>query len=188
MFIIRRGMSTLFSVLTLSLILPLAAGAAELGQRLDAEVTTSSGDKKRLKAYYGKPVLLFYEDLESVKLNQPAKEALGKLAVKWNLTDKIDVVAVANLEGFNWQPASFIALMAIRGEEKKAGVPVLADFTGALERAPWKLEASASSILLLGPDGEVLFESRGFLEKEKYEALVAALEKVLSTQVVAVIR
>ena len=178
-------MKTRTIALLLTVTLPLAASAAELGQRLDAEVTTSAGEKTRLKAYYGKPVLLFYEDLESVKLNQPAKEALGKLAVEWNLSKKIDVVAVANLQGLNWQPASFIALMAIRGEEEKARVPVLADFTGAMERAPWKLSAKASSILLLAPDGEVLFQSQGFLEKEKYAALVAALQKVLVPEVVA---
>lgn len=173
-------MNALSSALVLSLTLPVAASAGTVGQKLDAEVTTSSGDKVRLKDYYGKPVLLFYEDPDSVKLNQPTKDELLKLSLKWGLAEKIDVVAVANLQGLNWQPAIFFALMAVRSEEKKARIPVLVDFAGNMERSPWKLSSKSSSILVLAPDGEVLFESVGLMKKDKFAEMVSTLERLLT--------
>ena len=175
----------LCALLLSTLTAPGLARAAELGARLDAEVTTSAGKKTQLKAYYGKPVLLFYEDPSSVKLNLAAKEKLGKLALKWKLKDKVDIVAVANLQGLNWQPALFISLLVVRGEEEKAKIPVLVDFNGSMARAPWKLQASSSTILVLAPDGEVLFQSIGVVTPDKFTELCATLERLLTTETTA---
>jgi hypothetical protein len=178
-------MKTKSLAVLLSLTLPVAASAAELGKRLDAEITTSAGTKTKLKAYYGKPVLLFYEDPDSVKLNQAAKEELAQLNIKWNLKDKVDVVAIANLQGWNWQPALFFALLVVRGEEEKAKIPVLVDLNGSMQKAPWSLSAAKSSVLVLAPDGEVLFQSVGLLKGEKLEELKSTLEKVLTSTATA---
>jgi hypothetical protein len=181
-------MKTVSTAVLIALLAPMVASAAELGQRLDAEITTSSGKKTHLKQFYGKPVLLFYEDPDSVKVNQPAKEELARLSLKWNLKEKVDVVAVANLQGWNWQPAIFFALIAVRGEEKKAQIPVLVDFAGTMQNAPWNLSAHKSTILVLAPDGEVLFQSMGKLDPKKFDELTATLEQVLKGETVAVAR
>lgn len=178
-------MNFISTAVLFGLLVPALVHAAELGQRLDAEVTTSAGEKTRLKRYYGKPVLLFYEDPNSVKTNRAAKEALARLSLKWRLKEKVDVVAVANLQGWNWQPAIFFALKTVRGEEKKAAIPVLVDFRGSMQKAPWNLSARRSTILVLGPDGRVLFQSMGKLDARKFDELTGLLERLLKGEPVA---
>lgn len=154
--------------------------AAELGQRLDATLTTSAGARTTLSAHLGRPTLLFYEDPDSVRVNQRWKDELARRAQQLGLSDKVGLVAVCDLRPLNWQPALFFALLAVRGEEQKARVPVLVDLTGALARPPWSLSARRSSVLLLAADGEVLFEAMGLMSEETFGALIAALTRALS--------
>jgi len=162
-----------------ALITPALTSAADLGQKLDARVRTSEGKLTRLSAYFGKPVLLFYEDPDSVRVNQAWKDELAARAAKLNLAGKLEVVAVCNLEKLNWQPALFFALLAVRSEEHKAKVPVLVDLSGELGKAPWSLSAKASSVVLLSPSGEVLFQSMGLMSHDTFDELLVQLSRVL---------
>jgi hypothetical protein len=153
---------------------------AQAGVRLDAVVTASSGQKTRLSTRWGKPAVLFYEDKDSVALNQEAKDALARLGRQRGLLQAVEVVAVANLEGFNWQPAIFFALEGVKKEEQKAGVPVYVDLTGELTRAPWGLSGTSSSVLVLSAAGERRFTATGKLSKAQLEAMLAALQAELS--------
>lgn len=124
--------------------------------------------------------MLFYEDRDSVALNQEAKDELFRLGREQGLLEAVEVVAVANLEGFNWQPAIFFALEGVKKEEKKAGVPVYVDLTGELTRAPWRLPGTSSSVLVLSAGGERRFTATGKLSKAQLEAMFAAIQAELS--------
>src|SRR5688572_3274545 len=95
----RGGKRSLMALLLVLAFLPLGAHAVEPGVRLDAKVRRSSDEPVRLSAFWGKPVVLFYESAESAKLNQAVKDELKRLVEHHQLRDFVDGIAVANLEG-----------------------------------------------------------------------------------------
>ena len=171
------------ATLLLLLVFPAIATAAERGRVLDARLTNSQGSHTQLSRFWGKPVLLFYEDVESVKLNQAAKDELKRLSEQYHLREAVDLVAVANLEGLNWEPARAVALAVVRAEEEKARVPVLVDLTGELRKAPWNLAPRGSTLLIISPTGELLFEASGKIEGARLEELVSTLRGLLTLSV-----
>ena len=164
----------------LSLFLSFAAGATEPAKVLNAKVTRSTGEDAQLSWYWGKPVILVYEDPSSVKLNQPAKDELKRLSELYNLRKVVDVVAVANLEGLDWWPAKPIALSMVRAEETRGQLPVLVDMTGELRKAPWNLNPKSSTMMVVSPKGELLFKNEGKLEGRRLDELKATLERLLT--------
>jgi predicted transcriptional regulator len=85
------------------------------------------------------------------------------------------VVAVANLAELNWQPALFFALEAVKAEEKKAGVPIYLDLTGALSRPPWSLSTTTSTVMVLDRGGRPVFQASGRLTAAQQDELFAAI-------------
>jgi len=169
-----------WSVLMFVTLVSLISRAAEPGRKLDAVLATSEGKPTTLSAYYGKPTLLFYEDPDSLAINQASKAELARLSAKLGLAQRLTVVGVCDLRPLNWQPALFFALLVVRGEEQKARIPVLVDLTGQLERAPWNLSAKKSSVVLLSSEGELRFESQGPMSAETFARLVVELTRALA--------
>lgn len=170
---------------------PLAAvmAAAVLGQVepevvLDARVVTSRGQAVSLEARWGKPTVLFYEDRHSTALNQALKDELFARGKREGLLDAVTVLAVANLQGFDWFPARDFALKAVRDAEAKAGISVYADWQGALTKAPWRLSATTSNVVVLDAKGRLVLQAQGALDAQARERVLAAL----STQVTSVPR
>ncbi len=157
--------------------------AAEPGGRrselLDAFLVSSSGAATRLLTQFGMPTVLFYEDRYSTLLNQRTKEELFARGKRDGLLRAARVVAVANLEGYDWFPARNFALAAVRDAEKKAGVPVLVDWSGALSAPPWNLPAKTSSVLLFDAAGRVVFERSGQLSEHDQAALFQNLRDLI---------
>lgn len=156
------------------------ASAAEVGQTLNASLSSSSGDQVQLADQLGKPTILFYEDRDSTTQNQSLKDELFKLGKERNLLNAVGVVAVANLKAWDWRPAKDFALAGVRHEESKAGIPVYVDFKGALSAAPWSLPSKASSVVVLDEAGKVLFVASGPLTKAEREQIYAVLEGLLA--------
>jgi hypothetical protein len=158
----------------------MALAATDQGVPLDAAVMTSSGDPVKLAAQWGRPVVLFYEDRYSTKLNQALKDELFKRGADAGLLEKVQVVAVANLEGLDWFPARGFALAAVRESEKQAGVPVFVDWTGVLSKAPWRLPPKTSSVVVLDSAGKVTWQSSGALKPAEREAVFKELLRLIS--------
>ena len=156
------------------------AATADQGVVLDAAVVTSAGVPAKLAAQWGRPVILFYEDRYSTKLNQALKDELFKRGVEAGLLDKVTVVAVANLEGLDWFPARGFALAAVRESEKDAGIPVFVDWTGVLAKAPWRLPAKTSSVVVLDAAGKVTWQASGALKPAEREAVFSELLRLVS--------
>jgi len=169
-------------VVALSASVALASGpGARRDQPLDASLVSSRGEAVQLKAHFGLPTVLFYEDRQSTALNQQTKDELFARGKRDGLLQAAKVVAVANLEGYDWFPARDFALAGVRDAEVKAGVPVLVDWRGVLTAPPWGLPARTSSVLLLDPVGRVTFERSGRLTDADRAALFAALRELIDS-------
>ena len=89
------------------------------------------------------------------------------------------MVAVANLEKFNFFPARQIALSYVRDEEKKVGVPILVDLEGTLGEAPWDLPKKTSTVMLMDATGAVIYRYSGRMEAAERKAFFTALSQLI---------
>lgn len=156
-----------------------AHGAAPPPAPVDATLRTSAGDEVRLSRWRGKPVILFYEDKDSTTLNSSLKETLFARGKERGLLDSASVVAVANLQKFDFFPARQIALSYVRDEEKKVGVPILVDLDGTLGNAPWQLPTKTSNVLLLDAAGTLVFRHSGRMKPEEQVAFFTTLSRLI---------
>lgn len=158
----------------------LAAGSgARRDEPMDAALTASGGGPTRLSEQLGLPTVLFYEDRGSAALNQETKDELFARGKERGLLTAARVVAVANLQGYNWFPARDLALAGVRDAEKTAGIPILVDWSGTLSAPPWSLPSRTSSILVLDPSGRVVFERSGRLSKADRAELFEVLGRLI---------
>jgi hypothetical protein len=169
----------LAGALTVSLAAGSAYGSTPPPGPVDATLRTSVGEKVRLSRWRGKPVILFYEDKDSTTLNLPLKETLFSRGRERGLLNSAWVVAVANLQKFDFFPARQIALSYVRDEEKKAGVPILVDLDGTLGTPPWELPMKTSNVLLLDAEGAVVFRHSGRMKPEEQEAFFTTLSRLI---------
>ncbi|MFL5352873.1 hypothetical protein [Archangium sp.] len=146
---------------------------------MDATLRGSDGKEVVLSRWRGKPVILFYEDRHSTTLNSAFKEALFERGKTQGLLDAVWVVAVANLESYDFFPARGIALSHVRDEEKKWGIPILVDLKGTLGATPWNLPKKTSSVLLLDGTGQVVFRYSGRMGDQDMETFFHALGALL---------
>jgi hypothetical protein len=146
---------------------------------MNATLWDSHGKEVALSGWRGKPVILFYEDRHSTTLNAELKDALFNRGREMGLLDAAWVLAVANLESFDFFPAREIALSHVRGEEKKWGVPILVDLKGRLGTEPWKLPKKTSSVMLLSGDGRIVYRYSGRLEREDMNVFFGHLGSLL---------
>jgi hypothetical protein len=152
---------------------------------VDATLRTSAGDEVRLSRWRGKPVILFYEDKDSTTLNSSLKETLFARGKERGLLDSASVVAVANLQKFDFFPARQIALSYVRDEEKKVGVPILVDLNGTLGDAPWQLPTKTSNVLLLDAAGTLVFRHSGRMKPQEETAFFTALSRLVGVDLTA---
>lgn len=146
---------------------------------LEATLKGSGGREARLSRWRGKPVILFYEDRDSLELNSRFKDSLFERGKAQGLLDAASVVAVANLQAYDFWPARGIALSFVRDAEKKAGIPILVDLDGTLARAPWALPPKTSNVVLLDAAGRPVFVHSGRLEDADAARFFAMLEELL---------
>lgn len=165
--------------LTVSLAVGSAHGSTPPDGPADATLRTSGGEKVRLSRWRGKPVILFYEDKDSTTLNLSLKETLFARGKERGLLDSAWVVAVANLQKFDFFPARQIALSYVRDEEKKVGVPILVDLDGTMGATPWELPMKTSNVLLLDAEGAVVFRHSGRMKPEEQEAFFTTLSRLI---------
>ncbi len=161
-------------------LLAAVVGATAAVNLLDARVETSNGNPVALEVLKGKPLLLFYEDRDSTGLNQALKDELFKRGKAAGLLDAVKVVAVADLEGFNWFPARDFALAGVRDAERKAGIPVYVDWSGRLRAAPWKLKEGTSNVVLLDAGGAEQLRFSGALDEKQRAQLFDAIAALVA--------
>ncbi|NNB88947.1 hypothetical protein HJC10_22615 [Corallococcus exiguus] len=171
--------------LTVTLAAGSAGGATPAPEPVDATLSTSSGERVQLARWRGKPVILFYEDKDSTTLNAPLKAELFTRGRERGLLQSAFVVAVANLEKYDFFPARGIALSYVRDEEKKAGVPILVDLKGTLGQEPLKLPTKTSTVMLLDAEGTPVYRHSGRMKPEEQARFFTALSELVGQDLTA---
>jgi hypothetical protein len=147
---------------------------------LDARLESSGGKSVSLRSLKGKPTLVFYEDRDSAELNQAFKDELFRKGKEEHLLDAVQVVAVADLQGYDWFPARNFARDGVRDAEKKAGIPVYVDWDGTMKAKPWAMKEKTSNVVLLDADGTEVTRCSGKLAEDQKAKLFATLATLLA--------
>ena len=150
------------------------------GEPLDATVSTTSGAELKLSSLRGRPTVMFYEDRDSTALNQPLKDELFKRGRDEGLLQKVTVIAIANVKGYDWFPARNFVVAAVKDTEKKVGVPVYLDWSGTLTATPWNLPPATASVLVLDREGRVALLLTGKLKPAGRDQVFSALKAELA--------
>lgn len=157
----------------------LISSAVQAHNTREGWVSNTAGERLRVASLLQKPTVLIYEDHGSENQNAAFKEELSRWSKKMKLADSIQVLAIANLQKYDWFPAKQFAYSGIRSAEKEAGIPIYIDWEGSLTKEPWSLPLKSSNVLVIHPDGNVLFQRSGTLtEQDRAEAL-AAIQQVV---------
>lgn len=124
-----------------------------------------------------KPMLVIYEDQDGGKDNKRAKELLGRINASVENRAKVEAIAVADLEKWNWWPARKYALDDIRKAEAQRSTTILLDWKGEVRKA-WGLAKGKNSLILVATDGKVLWSSEGTLSEAQTTELVTLLRSL----------
>jgi len=130
------------------------------------QLSTSSGNAVGGSALIGKPIVMFYEDRNSTEMNQALKTELFRRGNKEGLLKSASVVAIADLEGFNWVPARQFALAAVKKAETDAHIPVYVDWSGVMRKDPWNFSSGTSTVALLDKRGTLVTTFQGTLSEK----------------------
>lgn len=141
----------------------------------NARVVDVDGKSLELRTLRGKPMLVVYEDQEGTKQNLVLKSELSKRAAGERYRTAISLVAVADVDGYDYWPARGFVKRAIRSESKKLGNKIYVDWNGSMRKSAG-FTKGLSTVLLVGADGKILFSHEGTLDMIKRAQLLALLE------------
>lgn len=171
--------------LLMALSLPASAHERVEGEPRDVDLTDSSGQAVQLSSFRGKPLVVFYEDRQSVEANRPLKLKLWERGTERNLRSAAHVVAVTDLRAYDFFPMRPIALSYVRDEEKRVGVPILVDLTGRLNSAPWELPEKVPSVVVLDGEGRVKFLHSGRMPTSEYDLFFKTLGELVGVDLLS---
>jgi hypothetical protein len=155
------------------------ANATDDAAPRDADLERTDGSTVAIRVYRGKPAVLFYEDRHSTEINADVKKALWEQGRAANRTDAVHVVAIANIQAYDFFPAKDFAVAFIRRLEGRIGSPILLDASGVLSKPPWNLPAEGGTVVLLDADGRDVWQHSGALGPERTRELLARVEALL---------
>lgn len=155
--------------------LPNVGSPAPSGKVVDAD-----GNPLDIGQIKGRPVLIVYEDQEATKQNLELKRELSALAKGDAYRDAIALVAVADVQGYDYWPARGFVKSAIRKESKKLGTTIYCDWKGALRQSAG-FHKGQSTVILLSADSKVLFAHEGSMPAATRTRLI----ELISAQVAA---
>lgn len=169
----------MLSISSPALALPGVGAAGPAGMVVDAD-----GRGRDLLANQGKPTLLVYEDQAATKQNVELKTELSRLASGDKYRTAIALVAVADVEGYDYWPARGFVKGAIRSESKKLGNTIYVDWNGGVRKAAG-FKKGMSTILLMGRDGKILFSHEGTMTAVQRKQLLELLKSQVEQPKVA---
>jgi predicted transcriptional regulator len=163
-----------------TLLAPPAAALPAMGEEApDAHLADPDGRTLDVRALRGRPALILYEDKGSAGQNGPLKQALAARARDARYRAAVALAAVADVTAYAGWPLKGFAEEAVRSRARKAGVTIYCDWDGAFRRA-YRLHRGLSNVVLLDPEGRVLFAAAGPLQPAQRAALLALIERQIA--------
>ena len=99
-------------------------------------------------------------DKDSANDNKAFKDELSKLAKGDAYKAKVVLLAVADLQGYDYWPTRGFVKDAMMSESRKAGTPIYCDWDGGVAKA-FSVKRGVSNVMLYGKDGKLLFAYEG---------------------------
>lgn len=146
-----------------------------MGLSLDFELEDAEGIAHSLTEYRGQVLVLFYESREHIQDNFTLKRSF--MHPRRGAFAQARVLGIANVKSLNFTPARTFTQKAVRAIQSKFDLELLLDWEGRLLEAPFFFDPTASNVIVLSRDGEVLFRHRGVLSSEDRERFVRALSE-----------
>ena len=147
-----------------------------LGEATPDVVLEDALDRRVAMAKLGaKPVLVVYEDEGSAIQNMDLKADLAALAKGDRYKMRVALLAVADLDGYDYWPVRGFVKDAIRDESRKQQLSILCDWKGKFRKALGLVKGS-SNVVLYGKDGKVLFSHAGPLSGPQRASLISSLQ------------
>ncbi len=154
------------------------SAAAHAADPVDFTLETSSGSSEALAAYRGKVVVVFYEDRHHTETNAKVKEAVARYGLENKLQDKVVVLAVANLKGYDFAPASTIARQAIRAIASRFGISIWLDWKGiVIDKLG--VQDSNANVVVVDKNGAPAWKKSGRLGDAEQRDLLTAVSAAL---------
>ncbi|MEO8875989.1 MAG: YtfJ family protein [Polyangiaceae bacterium] len=165
-----------FSALTLIATSSSIAGAVPMvgTTRPSAQLVDAWERKLDISKLGAKPVLVLYEDKDSAAQNQAFKDELAVLAKGDKYKKRIALVAVADVEGYDYWPVRGFVEDSIRDQSIRFGTTIFCDWNGAARRTLGAKQGS-SNVILYGKDGKVLFAHEGAMSADTRKIVIALL-------------
>ncbi len=169
-----RALAALAVVASLLVAWP-AHGLPILGAPLLALRLLDAWDRTmELSRLGAKPVLIVYEDKDSATQNQAFKNDLANLARGDRYRDTVGLVAIADVQGYDYWPVRGFVKDAIKDESRKFGTVIYCDWDGAARRT-LGLRRGTSSVILYGKDGKVIFSHEGAMSADERQQAIVLL-------------
>jgi hypothetical protein len=122
-----------------------------------------------LASLRGTPVLVVYEDKESGAQNDALKKELARAGVRG-----VTVVAIADVDGYDYWPARGFVKDAIKEQSQKLGAPIYCDWDGKA-RSSLGMTRGTSNVVLYAKSGAVAFAHAGPMPEAKRKELIALM-------------
>lgn len=143
----------------------LAAGSAWALPHLgavapNARAETVGGKHVSLQAFAGRPILVIYEGPGAQRENRPLKDDLIRLERNPQFRAAVVIFPVADVRRYDHWPLRHLVRKRIRQLEKREHHVIYVDWNGAFARA-LGMHAEASNVVLIAPNGRVVFANAG---------------------------
>lgn len=155
----------------------LAEALPTVGDALpDLRLSDGWGRTLDLSQLASEPVLVIYEDKASSRQNVDLKRDLAVLAKADRYKQGVALVAIANVEGYDYWPVRGFVKDAINDEARKFDTPIYCDWDGTARRE-LGVNLGVSNVILYARGGKVLFSHEGKLAPGQRQEILGLLRR-----------
>ncbi len=129
-----------------------------------------------LRSSLGKVVVVVHQDRHSSEQNPQLKDKLSALVARF--PKELQVVALADVGGYDFWPAKGYVKDALRSLDSGGGAIVACDWKGTVRKA-YRLKTKQSVVFVLGKSLELLRMTHGQLSASETEQVVQQIEVAL---------
>ena len=152
-----------------------APGSLPAGPLLDAAILDLEDQPVSLRAMRGKVVVVLHQDRYSSEQNPTFKDRLGELVLRH--PEKLQLVALAEVGGYNFWPARRYVKDALRPLRSLGGAVVACDWKATVQKQ-YHLPARQSAVFVVGKSGTLQALTIGVLPTARADALLSQIEKL----------